>query len=173
MHRGSGITAVLARKRVPLGFLAACVVLIIADPTWASWAAGLTVALGGEAIRMWAAGHLEKSREVTRSGPYRWSRHPLYVGSSVIALGVVIAARSSVVTIVTVVYMVATVTAAIRNEEAFLRVAFGDIYDLYRASTAEPMARKFSLERAFRNREQRAALGLIIGFGLLATKVVF
>ena len=60
----------------------------------ASLAAGLVVALVGEAIRMWAAGHLEKSREVTASGPYRWTRHPLYVGSAIMALGVVIASRS-------------------------------------------------------------------------------
>ena len=171
MRKGTGIAAALARRRVPLGFVAGFVALIFADPTWASWFAGLTVALGGEAMRTWAAGHLEKGREVTRSGPYRWSRHPLYVGSSVIALGVVIAARNPVVTTVTLVYMVATLTAAIRNEEAFLRGAFGDIYDLYRASTAEPMARRFSLERAFRNREDRAAAGLLVGFGLLAIKV--
>ena len=90
-----------------------------------------------------------------------------------IALGVVIAARSPVVTIVTLIYMTATLTAAIRNEETFLRGAFGGTYDLYRASSAEPMARRFSLERALRNREDRAALGLIIGFALLAIKVVF
>ncbi|HEY6362822.1 MAG TPA: methyltransferase, partial [Vicinamibacterales bacterium] len=99
-------------------------------------------------------------------------RHPLYVGSSAIALGVVIAARHPVVTIVTLVYMVATLTAAIRTEEAFLRGAFGDIYDLYRASTVEPMMRRFSLTRAFRNREHRAAAGLLIGFGLLAMKAL-
>ena len=51
----------------------------------------------GEALRIWAAGHLEKGREVTRSGPYRWTRHPLYIGSAIIALGVVIAARSAIV----------------------------------------------------------------------------
>lgn len=162
----------LARRRVPLGFVAAVVALILARPTWESWSAGLIVALGGEAIRIWAAGHLEKSREVTRSGPYRWTRHPLYVGSSVIALGVVIAARHPLVTIVTVVYMVATLTAAIRTEEAFLRGAFGDIYDRYRASAAEPMSRRFSLERAFRNREYRSAAGVLIGFALLALKVL-
>jgi protein-S-isoprenylcysteine O-methyltransferase Ste14 len=163
----------LARRRVPLGFVAAVVALIVADPTWASWFPGLAVALVGEAIRIWAAGHLEKSREVTRSGPYRWTRHPLYVGSGLIALGVVIAARHPVVTIVTLVYMVATLTAAIRTEEAFLSGAFGDIYDRYRASAAHPMARRFSLTRAVRNREHRAATGLLIGFGLLAMKVMF
>src|SRR5262245_23986847 len=89
----------LARRRVSLGFIAAVVALIFADPTWRSWCIGLVVALGGEALRAWAAGHLEKGREVTRSGPYRWTRHPLYVGSSLIALGVVIAARHPLVTI--------------------------------------------------------------------------
>src|SRR5687768_13636173 len=67
----------LARRRVSLGFVAAIIALVLAQPTWASWRLGLLVALAGEAVRVWAAGHLEKSREVTRSGPYRWMRHPL------------------------------------------------------------------------------------------------
>jgi protein-S-isoprenylcysteine O-methyltransferase Ste14 len=162
----------LARLRVPLGFVAAIVALVLADPTWASWRAGLLVALGGEAIRVWAAGHLEKSREVTRSGPYRWMRHPLYVGSSVLAIGVVIAARDLAVAVVAVVYMAATLTAAIRTEEAFLRRTFGDTYDRYRASEAEPIRRRFSLQRALRNREYRAAIGVAAGFTLLALKTL-
>ena len=63
---------VLARRRVPLGFVTAVAALVLARPTWTTWRYGLLVALAGEAIRVWAAGHLEKSREVTRSGPYRW-----------------------------------------------------------------------------------------------------
>src|SRR5262245_40967996 len=94
VHSQTALAGVLARKRVALGFLVAVVALIMAAPTWSSWRAGLIVALAGEAIRVWAAGHIEKSREVTRSGPYRWMRHPLYVGSAVIALGVVLASRS-------------------------------------------------------------------------------
>jgi protein-S-isoprenylcysteine O-methyltransferase Ste14 len=162
----------LARLRVPLGFVAAIVALLLAEPTWTSWRAGLIVALAGEAVRVWAAGHLEKSREVTRSGPYRWMRHPLYVGSTLLALGVVIAARDVFVTIVAAVYMTATLTAAIRTEEAFLRRTFGDAYDRYTASAAEPMARRFSLQRALRNREYRAAVGVAVGFALLALKIL-
>jgi protein-S-isoprenylcysteine O-methyltransferase Ste14 len=168
----ASVTQAIARRRVPLGFAAAAVAIVLARPTWRSWLIGLAVALVGEAIRVWAAGHLEKSREVTQSGPYRWTRHPLYVGSSVVALGVVIAARHPVVTIVTVVYMVTTLTAAIRTEEAFLRAAFGHAYDRYRASMARASMRQFSLERVRRNRESRAAWGLIAGFGLLALKVL-
>jgi protein-S-isoprenylcysteine O-methyltransferase Ste14 len=162
----------LARWRVPLGFVAAVIAVILAQPTWASWRLGLLVAAVGEAVRIWAAGHLEKGREVTRSGPYRWMRHPLYVGSSILALGIVIASRHPVVTLVAIVYMAATLTAAIRTEEAFLRRAFGDTYDRYRAAAAEPMARRFSATRALRNREYRAVGGVAAGFALLALKVL-
>ena len=168
----SELVRILARRRVPLGFLATLTALVLARPSWASLQAGFAVALLGEAIRIWAAGHLEKSREVTRSGPYVWTRHPLYVGSSVMALGVVIASRSLIVAIVTAIYMGATLAAAIRTEEAFLRGAFGDAYDRYSDSRAEPMARRFSLERALRNREYRAVVGLLVGFALLALKLL-
>jgi len=162
----------LARRRVFLGFITALATLLLARPTWLSWRTGLAVAIAGEAIRIWAAGHLEKSREVTRTGPYRFSRHPLYVGSSVMAVGIVIAAHSIVVAVLASVYMVATLTAAIRTEEAFLAHAFGTTYEDYRESRAEPMHRRFSWARAMRNREYRAMAGLAIGFAILALRIV-
>ena len=170
-HR-AGLAEALARRRVALGFTCAIAALLLADPTWESWRRGLLVAALGEGIRIWAAGHLEKSREVTRSGPYRWVRHPLYVGSSVLALGIVIAANSIVVAVLTGVYMVATIVAAIRTEEAYLRRTFGDTYDRYSRSQAEPMPRRFSIERALRNREYRAVLGVLVGFAALALQVL-
>jgi len=157
---------------VALGFLAAVAVLLLARPTPLSWWIGLVVAGVGEAIRIWAAGHLEKGREITRSGPYRWSRHPLYVGSSIIAVGIVIASRSVPVGIVTAFYMGATITAAIRTEEAFLSERFGDAYDRYRESGGDPMPRRFSVTRAIRNREYRAVTGLAAGFALLALRMI-
>ena len=175
------IVAFLARRRVALGGLTAIAALILARPTWSSWYAGLAVAVIGEGIRVWAAGHLEKSREVTTSGPYRWMRHPLYVGSSILALGIVIAARSYVVGGLAVLYLGTTITAAIRSEEAFLRRTFGDAYDRYARAENEGPAegrqpssvRRFSLERAVRNKEYRAVLGVLAGFGLLALRVRF
>ena len=165
------IAHTLARRRVALGFVTAIATIVLAHPTSTTWRAGLVVALVGEAVRLWAAGHLEKSREVTRSGPYRWMRHPLYAGSTIIAIGIVIASRSAIVAALALVYMAATLTAAIRTEEAFLRGAFGDTYDRYRASSAQPMTRAFSIARAMRNREYRAAAGLLAGFALLALKI--
>ena len=172
-HRGSrSLAAVLARRRVPRGFIVALAAVILARPTWASWRTGLLVAAVGEAIRVWAAGHLEKSREVTRSGPYRLLRHPLYAGSTVIAAGVVVASRSVILGVLVTIYMVATIAAAVKSEEAFLAKAFGDTYDQYRRSAAEPMWRRFSVERALRNREQRSVIGVLAGFAILALKVM-
>jgi len=162
----------LARWRVRLGFAAAVAVVVLAQPTRRTWGAGLIVALAGEALRLWAAGHLEKGREVTRSGPYRYLRHPLYVGSTVIAGGVALAAHSLAVAAVLALYVGLTIGAAVRTEEARLREAFGATYDDYRAARAAPMARRFSAARALRNREHRAMAGLLGGFALLALKIV-
>ncbi len=98
----------LARLRVPLGFVFGVVVLWLAAPNARSLASGVVVALAGEALRVWAAGHLNKSREVTSSGPYRWFAHPLYVGSSVMGAGLALAANSVVVTLLIALYLATT-----------------------------------------------------------------
>ena len=164
------LTRRLARLRVPLGFVFAIVVLWLASPTWLTLAWGLPIAGCGELLRLWAAGHLEKSREVTRSGPYRWLRHPLYVGSSLMAAGLAVAAGSVVVAIIVDVYMTSTITAAIVTENAFLRQAFGADYAAWQAGTMPAVMRRFSLERAMRNREYRALAGFLIVAALLVSK---
>jgi protein-S-isoprenylcysteine O-methyltransferase Ste14 len=166
------IGAFLVRRRVTLGFVVAVAALLLARPTWTTWNVGLLIACVGEALRIWAAGHLVKGREVTRSGPYRWTRHPLYVGSGIIAVGVVVASRSVFVAVLGLAYIGITIPAAIRAEEAFLRRTFGPTYDQYRRDEAPPMLRRFSLATARRNREYRAATGLIGGFAILAARLL-
>jgi protein-S-isoprenylcysteine O-methyltransferase Ste14 len=172
VEAAGGLARSLARKRVPLGFLAAALTLALARPTWITWSMGLVVALLGECIRIWAAGHLNKGREVTCSGPYRFTGHPLYAGSTVIAAGIAVAARSAAAAAVVALYMGLTIAAAIRVEEMELRRAFGSTYDDYRAARAAPMDRRFSLKRARDNREHRAVLGLAAGFALLALRML-
>ena len=161
----------LARRRVALGFICAALVLWLAQPTWRTLIVGAGLAACGEAIRLWAAGHVEKSREVTRSGPYRWTRHPLYLGSSVLALGVATASASLVVAVIIAIYVGATIPAAMLAEERHLREKFGGEYDAYAASRATPLARAFSLTRARVNREHHTIAGVVIGFALLALKL--
>jgi protein-S-isoprenylcysteine O-methyltransferase Ste14 len=162
----------LARRRVPLGFVFGAIVLWFAQPTRASLLAGAAIACVGETLRIWAAGHLNKSREVTSSGPYGWLAHPLYVGSSVMGVGLAVASASVIVALLIAAYLGATITAAIRTEEAFLRQAFGDAYDRYRAR-GEIARRRFSVARAIANREHRTAAGLALAVLLLALKATY
>ena len=161
----------LTRFRVFLGFVFAAIALYLATPTATTLTIGALVSLTGELLRLWAAGHLEKSKEVTRSGPYQYTRHPLYLGSSLIGIGFAIAANHVVVAAIVVSYLLLTLTAAMRSEEAHLREKFGDAYDAYAEKRSEPMLRRFSWQRAIYNREHHTVAGLLTGFAILAAKV--
>jgi protein-S-isoprenylcysteine O-methyltransferase Ste14 len=162
----------LARRRVPLGFVFGIVALWLAQPTRQTLVWGAAVATAGELVRIWAAGHLEKGREVTRSGPYRLTRHPLYFGSTLIGIGLSIAANSVWVAMLVLGYLVVTLTAAIRTEEAHLTEKFGAAYPDYRAGRGGGVDRSFNLDRALRtNREYRATLGVLIVLAVLMLKV--
>jgi protein-S-isoprenylcysteine O-methyltransferase Ste14 len=165
----NSVLRLLARRRVSIGFVSAIGVVWLAHPTSTSLLAGALVGASGEALRVWAAGHLEKSREVTTSGPYRFVRHPLYVGSSIMGAGLAIAANSLVVAILVVAYLGITLTAAIRTEEAHLTAKFGNEYPEYRNGKVSDV-RRFSLARAMRNREYRALTGFLAVLAVLAWK---
>jgi protein-S-isoprenylcysteine O-methyltransferase Ste14 len=163
----------IARLRVPIGFLSGVLVLWLAHPTARTLTLGAIIAAAGEALRVWAAGHLEKGSEVTASGPYALTRHPLYVGSIIIGLGLAVASASIVVAVLVLAYLAITLTAAIRTEEAHLTEKFGAAYPEYRAGRTATVSRAFSLARAMRNREYRAIVGLVIAIGVLALKMSF
>lgn len=165
------MTRLLTRFRVALGFAMAGLVVWLAQPRWSTWVAGAIVAGAGELLRIWAAGHLEKSREVTSSGPYRFTRHPLYMGSTLIGIGVAIAAASLGAAAIIGVYVGLTLSAARRSEEAHLREKFGDAYDAYAEKRADPMPRTFSWARALRNREHQTIAGLMAALLILAAKI--
>jgi len=160
---------IVAQWRVPLGFVCGVAALLLARPTAASVAVGSLVAAAGEGLRLWASGHLEKSREVTTSGPYRFVGHPLYLGTSIMGIGLAIASRRLMVGFLVIAYLAVTLTVAMRREEAFLRERFSTDYEAYRHGQAGS-SRRFSLERVMRNREYRAVAGLAAVMGLLWAK---
>jgi protein-S-isoprenylcysteine O-methyltransferase Ste14 len=168
----SDIARLLARYRVRLGFVLALAAIWLSQPTPRSLALGAAVAVAGEILRIWAAGHLEKGREVTASGPYRITRHPLYLGSTIIAIGFAIASATVATAVLVAVYLVLTYGAAIRSEEAHLTEKFGNAYPDYREGRAPEAIRRFSLDRAIRNREYRALAGLFLVLALLVWKVL-
>lgn len=161
----------IARRRVIVGFAVAVAAFAWARPSWRSIAAGVPIALLGEGLRIWAAGHLVKSVEVTVSGPYRWLRHPLYAGSAIMGIGFVVAAASPLVAGIVLAYLAVMIAAAVRLEEATLRADFGDTWSRYAAGEyAAPPARRFSARRAVGNGEHLALAGLLGAVALLCGK---
>jgi protein-S-isoprenylcysteine O-methyltransferase Ste14 len=166
----SSLLRAVARRRVTIGFVAGAIAVWLARPGARSLAAGAAVAIAGEAVRVWASGHLEKGREVTASGPYAFTPHPLYLGSTLIGIGLAIASASAIVAVLVIAYLAVALTAAVRTEEAHLTEKFGAAYPAYREGRAEKERRRFSVARAIRNREYRAVLGLLLVLLVLAWK---
>jgi protein-S-isoprenylcysteine O-methyltransferase Ste14 len=160
----------VARVRVTAGFIVAVLAFWLARPSWTSLAVGAVVGALGELVRLWAAGHLEKATEVTTSGPYQWTRHPLYLGSALLGVGFALTSRHPVVALLVVGYLVVSLSVAARLEEATLRAKFPGAYDRYVAG-ASAVDRRFSLARAWRNGEFQAVLGLLAALALMALKV--
>lgn len=160
----------VARARVAVGFVVAAVALWLARPSWRSLAWGAVIAAVGEGLRLWAAGHLRKGQEVTRTGPYRFVGHPLYVGSFVIGVGFVASAAHPVVAALVIGYLAVTLFAAIRLEEATLRDAFGPAFDEYARGTGPVAPRRFSVRQVVINGEHRAVLGFAAALGVLVLK---
>jgi protein-S-isoprenylcysteine O-methyltransferase Ste14 len=118
----------LSAWRVRLGFLAGAAVLVLAAPTRLSIAMGLGLAAAGEALRVWASGHIEKTRTLATGGPYARTQNPLYLGSLLLALGVVVASASLWVGLLVGGYILAFYPAVMREEAAFLAAAFPEAH---------------------------------------------
>ena len=163
----------VARSRVAAGFGVASSSFWLARPSWWSLGLGAAIGLAGACLRVWAAGHIEKGVEVTTSGPYRWMRHPLYVGSTLLGLGFAAAARHPVAALLIVLYLAVSLSQAARFEEARLRAELGGAYDRYARGAAAAGDRRWSAARAVRNREGQALAGALAALVLLGLKALF
>lgn len=157
-----------ARWRVPLGFGFALIFAVLSRPRMHLLVAGGTLALAGLALRAVAAGYIEKNRTVTASGPFRYTRHPLYLGSFLLGLGFMIAGGSPILGGAFVVLFAAIYAPVMRREEEFLRRAFGTEYEVYARRVplffpwtrrAPANGKRFEWRHYRANREYQAALG--------------
>jgi protein-S-isoprenylcysteine O-methyltransferase Ste14 len=163
----------VAHRRVPLGFAAAVAVYWFATPHLAAIVIGCLVALPGQALRIWGAGHLHKAREVTSSGPYRFMRHPLYIGSSIMGVGFAIAAGSIVSAIVVVLYLAITIPVTARREEMSLDRNLDGAYAAYREGRGGDPNRPFSWAQVRANHEARSLVGFVLAIALLVVRMQF
>jgi protein-S-isoprenylcysteine O-methyltransferase Ste14 len=171
----------LSRLRVPLGYLLGALVIVLARPRAATVAAGMALAVLGEAIRIWASGHIEKTERLATGGPYAFTRNPLYVGSALMALGVAIASASVLVVIAVAAYFAILYPPVIREESAFLAARFPGDYSAWarevpgflpRLRPGGPRESRFDWRRVRKNREWRTAAALPAVGALLSWRLL-
>jgi protein-S-isoprenylcysteine O-methyltransferase Ste14 len=160
---------VSSRYRIPAGWAVGVLVVALARPHPESFLLGLPLAVAGEAFRLWASGHIEKTRSLATGGPYAHSRNPLYVGSLLIALGVAIACASPWVVLAVAVYFLAFYPSVMREEASFLAAKFPEEHATWatavplfwpRPTPAGPRSSRFEWARVRMNREWRTAAAL-------------
>jgi protein-S-isoprenylcysteine O-methyltransferase Ste14 len=173
------------RWRVPLGFLCAAAFLFFAKPTPRVLLIGASVSLLGLALRAWAAGHIRKNAELATSGPYAFTRNPLYLGSFLLGFGFTIASGRWVLVLLFAALFLGIYLPVMRVEASTMTELFGKDFENYRRSVPlffpritpfrqnESAANKFDGRLYLRYREYRAALGLLIAWGVLLIKTYY
>jgi len=170
----SSAAAIFARWRVRLGYVLAIFVLWFARPTPRSVLLGAAIGLIGLWIRAYAAGYLHKQEVLTVSGPYAYTRNPLYFGSAFLALGAAAATQTWISAGILLVYFAVVYSVVMRREEGELLGHHGEAFRAYAA--AVPLffprlapanlpgagAGAFSFFQYKKNHEYQAALGYLL-----------
>jgi protein-S-isoprenylcysteine O-methyltransferase Ste14 len=167
---------------VPLGFVFAVLYFWLARPTWRYIGLGAVLIVPGILIRALASGHVRKNEALATSGPYAYTRNPLYLGSLLMGVGFAVAARSWWVGAVLVVMFFAIYLPVIRDEEAFLRQTFTGFEEYARRvprmfprvlgrSSGGETSGGFSMDLYLKHREYNALLGALAMIGALVVKM--
>ncbi len=136
---------------------------------------GLTLVLAGVGIRSWAAGVIHKDTELATQGPYALTRHPLYVGSLLMAIGfcIIIADDENIVFVLLMGF--ALYFPTIRKEERELSRRFGERWQAYTERTGLLFPKRlptnivsaWSFEQWLKNREFRASAHSVLALLIL------
>jgi protein-S-isoprenylcysteine O-methyltransferase Ste14 len=167
------------RVRAGLPFLLA--LLVVAHPRPASVVAGIAVCALGLLIRAWAAGHIKKEKELAVSGPYRYTRNPLYLGNFFLGLGVGIGTDSWAGLLIFAIYFLAFYPPVILEERDRMMRLFPIAYEDYRKKvpiffpTLRPYpaatGAQYSAAQYRKNREQRALIGAAVIWAALIARI--
>jgi uncharacterized membrane protein len=136
---------------------------------------GTVMALIGGAIRLWAAGYIDKNQQLAQGGPYRYVRHPLYTGMIMLLLGVGMACGRRWALPLLIAFLLAFYPEVIRREDAWLQHRFGRQWEVWAATRSAILPNlksnasttisegHWSLRQALlRNGEPLLALGLLL-----------
>jgi protein-S-isoprenylcysteine O-methyltransferase Ste14 len=156
--------------------------VIFADPSWASCFIGFILVLAGEALRFWATGHLRKNEELTTSGPYAYLQSPLYLGSYIIGTGMCIMAMNAVIWILaSLIFFISYVPRKQKIEWGRLEQRFGEEFFKYKRSVDYFMPRLdpytdgskhlWSFAQTIENTEHQTALAVLLVAFLILVRV--
>jgi protein-S-isoprenylcysteine O-methyltransferase Ste14 len=165
------------RIRVPLGFLTAALYLFelarrAPRPAAVAWS--LVLVVPGLWLRAYASGYVKKNQELTTTGPYAWTRNPLYLGSTLIAAGFAVALLSLPVAVLLAAGFLAIYVPVIASEERFLRATFPDFEAYCRrvprffprfgpgTGPADDRSGHFAWSLYLKHREYNALLGVLL-----------
>lgn len=173
----SKILLTLYKWRVRVGLLGLILTVLFAKPTSTALLAGLAITAAGLSLRLWACGHLKKEKELTTSGPYRYTRNPLYLGNVIIGIGVVVGSHSWWVILIFALYFLVFYPVIILEEKGRMQKFFPVQYREYSKKvplffpTFRPSwpksPHKFSIPLCKKNKETRALLGALIYWAIL------
>ena len=174
------------RLRLPLGFLLAGLYIAFGPrPTPVTLAVGAAVAFTGLLVRAWAAGHIVKNDRLATTGPYAHTRNPLYFGSFLLGLGFTIASGRWLLALLFAALFIGIYLPTMRVEASTMAQLFGSEFENYRRSVPLFFPRltpyrpgdsarvRFDGALYLQYREYRAALGLIVAWGLLLIKTLY
>jgi protein-S-isoprenylcysteine O-methyltransferase Ste14 len=173
----SGATDFWIRWRVRVGYPVGLAAFWFARPQLKWLLGGAAIGLVGLLLRAYAAGHLRKHRQLATSGPYAFTRNPLYLGSVLLAVGFSVASHSWISAALLLVYLAVFYPMVIRREQTELMALYGAAFAEYasqvpafwpRLSPAMPSAERFSWALYLKNREYEAAIGLGVSMFVLA-----
>ncbi len=171
------------RIRVPMGFAFAAFFLWLAAPTALFLGLSLLLVVPGLLLRGYASGYVRKNAELTTTGPYAYTRNPLYLGSMLIAFGFALGARSLWIAMALAVLFAVIYIPVIRSEEEYLRSVFPG-FDAYGARVPRLLPRLtpakgpnaepggFSSQLYRRHREYQALLGALSMYAALILKLI-
>ena len=177
---GFDLQSILSRIRVPAGFLLAGLYFYFSQPTPKSLWIGSTVAFLGILVRAWATGHIRKNDELAVTGPYSYTRNPLYFGTFIIGLGFSLAGANTLILVVFLVCFATLYGSVMQQEMDYLRGRFAGDYERYQVSVPLFIPRlwpkklgkgRFSFRRYLQNREYQALAGFVTALGLLFLKI--
>lgn len=170
----------LVRLRVPMGFLLGVTVLVLARPTVWSMLAGTLPALLGIAYRAWASGHLRKNECLATSGPYAYTRNPLYFGSFLLGFGFAISSGMPIIVVVFILFYLGVYWPVMQTEAEHMKDLFPNEYPIYSRHVPlfwpklrpwpEAAQANFDPALYLRYREYRALIGMVAALATLAAK---